>query len=156
MELRARCRGRGRARQGLDTEWEYLDEAQEQLRHSARTQGPGPCARARELAPTRGLPPPPLTERGEERKKERKRNITLCLPLMCPLLETWPETQACAVTWNQTGDPFVHRLLLSSHQPVLFKICILPRILEPVLPVSQNFPTGCSACNPAGGLITIE
>ncbi|KAM5313236.1 uncharacterized protein AAES06_022430 isoform 3-T4 [Glossophaga mutica] len=124
MELRARCRGRGRARQGLDTEWEYLDEAQEQLRHSARTQGPGPCARARELAPTRGLPPPPLTERGEERKKERKRNITLCLPLMCPLLETWPETQACAVTWNQTGDPFVHRLLLSSHQPVLFKVNI--------------------------------
>ena len=32
---------------------------------------------------------------------------------MHPLLGTWPATQACALTGNQTGDPLVHRLELS-------------------------------------------
>ena len=31
----------------------------------------------------------------------------MSLPLMCPLLGTWPETQACALTGNQTIDPLV-------------------------------------------------
>ena len=41
-------------------------------------------------------------ERGRE--KERERNISVWLPLLCPLLGTWPATQACALTGNRTGD----------------------------------------------------
>ena len=56
-------------------------------------------------------------ERGEGREKERERNINVWLPLACPLLGTWPTTQACALTGNQTCDPLVHRptLNLLSH-----------------------------------------
>ena len=36
----------------------------------------------------------------EGREKERERNINVWLPLMCPLLGTWPTTQACALTGN--------------------------------------------------------
>ena len=50
---------------------------------------------------------------GEGREKERERNINVWLPLMCPLLGTWPTTQACALTGNPTGDPLVHRLALN-------------------------------------------
>ena len=35
------------------------------------------------------------------------------LPLACPLLETWPKTQACALTGNQTRDSLVPRLGLN-------------------------------------------
>ena len=35
------------------------------------------------------------------------------LPLMHPLLETWPETQACALTGNRTSDSLVHRSVLA-------------------------------------------
>ena len=48
-----------------------------------------------------------LLEKGEGREKERERNINVWLPLMCPLLGTWPTTQACAPTGNRTGDPLV-------------------------------------------------
>ena len=41
-------------------------------------------------------------------------NINVWVPLMCPLLGTWPETQACALTGNQTGDPLVRRLALNA------------------------------------------
>ena len=37
-------------------------------------------------------------ERGRE--GERERNINVWLPLECPLLSTWPATQACALTGN--------------------------------------------------------
>ena len=53
-------------------------------------------------------------ERGEGKEKERERNINVWLPLMCPLLGTWPVTQACALTGNQTrtlwfsGRPSIH------------------------------------------------
>ena len=50
-------------------------------------------------------------ERGRE--KERKRNINVWLPLMFPLLGTWPATQACALTGNWTGDPLVRRPALN-------------------------------------------
>ena len=50
---------------------------------------------------------------GEGKEKERERNITVWLPLIRPLLGTWPETQACALTENRTGDPLVHRLALN-------------------------------------------
>ena len=35
------------------------------------------------------------------------------LPLVCPLLRTWPAAQACALTGNQTSDPLVRRLTLN-------------------------------------------
>ena len=54
-----------------------------------------------------------VLERGEGQEKERKRNINMWLPLPRPLLGTWPETQACALTGNRTGDPSVHRLALN-------------------------------------------
>ena len=46
-------------------------------------------------------------ERVEGREKERERNINVRLPLMWPSLGTWPATQACALTGNRTGDPFI-------------------------------------------------
>ena len=49
-------------------------------------------------------------ERGRE---ERERNTNVWLPLACPILGTWPATQACALTGNQTGDPLVRRLALN-------------------------------------------
>ena len=52
-------------------------------------------------------------ERGEGREKERERNINVWLPLTRPLLGTWPATQACALTGNQTCDLLVYRLALS-------------------------------------------
>ena len=51
------------------------------------------------------------------------------LPLKCPLLGTWPTTQACALTGNGSGDPLVHSPVLNpeSHQPGLcpFFNCIV-------------------------------
>ena len=47
-------------------------------------------------------------EREEEKEKERERNINVWLPLMRPILRTWPATQACALTGNRTGDTLVH------------------------------------------------
>ena len=39
-------------------------------------------------------------ERGERKETERERNISMWLLLMCPLLGTWPTTQASALTGN--------------------------------------------------------
>ena len=63
---------------------------------------------------------------GEEREKERERNIHVWLPLMCPLLGIWPATQACALTGNGTSDPLVHRPVLNplnhtSQSPILLQ-----------------------------------
>ena len=46
-------------------------------------------------------------ERGEGREKERERNIIVWLPLMQPLLGTWPATQACALTGSRTNNPLI-------------------------------------------------
>ena len=54
-------------------------------------------------------------ERGEGREEERKRNINVWLPPTYLPLGTWPTTQACALTGNQTGDPLVHRQV---HNPL--------------------------------------
>ena len=35
-----------------------------------------------------------------QREKERERNINVWLPLVRPLLGTWPTTQACALDWE--------------------------------------------------------
>ena len=41
-------------------------------------------------------------ERGERKEKEKERKTNVWLPLMRPLLEIWPATQACALTeWSQ-------------------------------------------------------
>ena len=40
-------------------------------------------------------------------------NINVWLPLARPLLGTWPTTQACALTGNQTCDPMVCRPALN-------------------------------------------
>ena len=50
-----------------------------------------------------------LLESEEGREKERERNINVWLPLMRPLLRTWPTTQAHALTGNWTGDSLVRR-----------------------------------------------
>ena len=62
-------------------------------------------------------------------EKERKRNISVWLPLMLPLLGTWPTTQACALTGNRTSHPLAHRPALNplSHTSqgfFLFKISL--------------------------------
>ena len=56
---------------------------------------------------------------------------------------TWPATQACALTGNQTGDPLVHRQVLSplSHTSqgsyVIFEEEIGPEEPMPASPVSS-------------------
>ena len=40
-------------------------------------------------------------------------NINVWSPLTHLLLGTWPVTQACSLTGNQTSDPLVHRPLLN-------------------------------------------
>ena len=50
-------------------------------------------------------------KRGRERVREGE-NISMWLPLLCPLLGTWPATQACVLTGNQTGDLVVHTPVL--------------------------------------------
>ena len=48
------------------------------------------------------------------REGEKDRDtINVWLPVTRPLLGTWPETQACALTGNWTGDPLVHRPALN-------------------------------------------
>ena len=54
-----------------------------------------------------------LLEKREGKEKERERNINVWLPFMQPLLGTWPATQACALTGNQTGDPLICKLALN-------------------------------------------
>ena len=91
------------------------------------------------------LPPPPppspliwsmcplktlfiFKERGGEGERVRETS-----PLTRPLLGTWPTTQACALTGNQTGDLLVLRLALSplsnTSQGYLFKIFFTITIL---------------------------
>ena len=50
---------------------------------------------------------------GVGREKESERNTNVWLSVVCPLLGTWPATQACALTGNPTSDPLVHRSALN-------------------------------------------
>ena len=44
-----------------------------------------------------------------EGKREKEGNINVWLPLACPLLGTWPTTQACALDWEWfTGLHSIH------------------------------------------------
>ena len=47
-------------------------------------------------------------------EKVRERNINVWLPLALPPLGTWPASQACTLTGNQTSDPLLLRLALNS------------------------------------------
>ena len=67
-------------------------------------------------------------ERGRE--EERERNINVWLPLMHPVLGTWPTTQACALTGNRTSNPLVWSLALSPvhhtrQGTIIFNLCKL-------------------------------
>ena len=73
-------------------------------------------------------------ERGEGWEKERERNINW-LPLIPPQLGTWPITQACALTGNQTGDLSVCRMMptLLSHTSQGQCQLLSPIVLRPCL-----------------------
>ena len=60
--------------------------------------------------------------REEGREEERERNINVWLPLTHSQLGTWPTTQACALTGNRTGYPFIRRLALN---PLSYAIFLL-------------------------------
>ena len=47
------------------------------------------------------------------KEKERERNISVWLLLAHPLPETWPTTQACALTGNRTSNPLLCKPALS-------------------------------------------
>ena len=51
-------------------------------------------------------------ERGRERERDGEKHW-LVASCTCPQLGTWPTTQACALTGNQTGDLTVHRPMLN-------------------------------------------
>ena len=62
-------------------------------------------------------------EKGEGKKKEG--NISVWLPPPFPLLGTWPATQACVLTRNQTGDaPLVHRPALNPRRSYTNQGCL--------------------------------
>ena len=56
-------------------------------------------------------------ERGEGRENERERNINVWLPLLHPQLGTQPAPQACALTGNQTSDPYAWQVGAQSTEP---------------------------------------
>ena len=43
---------------------------------------------------------------GRGRGRKRERNTHVWLPITCPLLGTWPTTQACALQWESNSRPF--------------------------------------------------
>ena len=52
--------------------------------------------------------------RPRRREGERRKHQCVVASCMPPTKElTWPTTQACALTWNQTGDPLVCRPVLN-------------------------------------------
>ena len=71
-----------------------------------------------------------LLERGEGKEKERER------------LETWPATQACALTGNQTSDPLVCRLALSplSHTSEGLKLFNLYSFMDIIIKMKNTKP----------------
>ena len=67
-----------------------------------------------------------FSERGGGRENERERNINVWLPLMHPLLGTWPATRACALTGNLTSTLVVHRPALNPLSHTSKGIILLP------------------------------
>ena len=55
---------------------------------------------------------------------------------MCGCLPgTWPATQACVPTGNQTGNPLVHRPVLN---PLSYTSQVLKNILEEIIYYNRN------------------
>ena len=92
-----------------------------------------------------------MLERGKGREKEREilmyKGNTDWLPLMHPLLGTWLATQACALTGNQTGDLWVHRMM---HNPLNHTsqcsssfVCLCFQLLPPRPSVPLNARLVC-------------
>ena len=96
----------------------------------------------------------------ERRDKERERNINVWLPLACPLLGTWPATQACASNWVSNLQPFGSQASTQPtkpHQPGPFLIfwgisILLSTVASPVciptssakwLPFLHNLVSSC-------------
>ena len=69
---------------------------------------------------------------------EREGNINVWLPLMHPLLGTWPTTQACALAGNWTADPSIHRPSLNHWAT--------PAREDPLLFSSRSVAAYLSAC----------
>ena len=55
-----------------------------------------------------------FTFRQRGREGEREGNISVWLPLRRPLLGTWPATQTCSLTGDQTGNPLLCRPALNA------------------------------------------
>ena len=56
-----------------------------------------------------------------EREKEGERNISVWLPLTCPLLGTWPATQALTeLNWRPFGSQAVFNPLSHTSQGLYF------------------------------------
>ena len=55
--------------------------------------------------------------RGEGEENEKERNINVWLPRTCPLLGTWPTTQACALMGKQPFGLQAGTQSTEPHQP---------------------------------------
>ena len=56
-------------------------------------------------------------DRGEGKEKERERNIHVWLPLVCPLLGTWPAIQEMWPDWESNLQPFGSQANTQSTEP---------------------------------------
>ena len=54
---------------------------------------------------------------GEGWEKEGERNVNVWLPLVCPLLGTWPATQARAPDWESSQRLFGSQTGVQSSEP---------------------------------------
>ena len=95
-----------------------------------------------------------ILERREVREKVRERNINVWLPLVCPLLRTWPAAQECALTGNWTSDTLVRRTMCNplsyTSQGCIYIYLYLPFVLCVLygwlkLLVLCNFHSGAQA-----------
>ena len=60
-------------------------------------------------------------EREGKRRRKRGRETSMCGCFSHgPYWGTWPTTQACSLTGNQTGDPLVHRLVFNPLSKAIF------------------------------------
>ena len=55
--------------------------------------------------------------RGEGREKERERNINVWLPLVRPLLRTWPSNPGMCPDWESNPEPFGLQASAQSTEP---------------------------------------
>ena len=82
-----------------------------------------------------------LSFQREGKEKERERSLIVWLPLTCPLMGTWPATQACALDWDSNQWPFGSQAGTQStdpHQPglqmLIFCFSVFVSIFEHGIP----------------------